>query len=98
MSRKFNESRNVGSILQNIIQDNKLEQGIQGILVQESWKRVMGVGIQNYTSDIQLKKHILYISLTSSVVRQELSFGKEKIIKMLNEDLNQEIIKELVFR
>ena len=98
MSRKFNESRNVGSILQNIIQDNKLEQGIQGILVQESWKKVMGSGIQNYTSDIQLKKHTLYISLTSSVVRQELSYGKEKIIKMLNEDLNQEIIKELVFR
>ena len=98
MSKKFNESRNVGSILQNIIQESKLEQGIQEVLVQESWKKIMGSGIQNYTSDIKLKKHTLYISLTSSVVRQELSYGKEKIIKMLNEDLNQEIIKELVFR
>lgn len=98
MSRKYNESRNVGSILQNIIQDNKLEQGIQGVLVQESWKKVMGSGIQNYTVDVQLKKHTLYVSLSSSVVRQELSFGKEKIIKMLNEDLNMEVIKELIFR
>ena len=58
----------------------------------------MGDNINSYTSEITLRKHTLYINLSSSVLREELSYGKEKIIKLLNEELNAEIIRKIILR
>jgi hypothetical protein len=40
----------------------------------------------------------LYIQLSSSVLREELSYGKERIVKILNEALSKELITKLVLR
>ena len=98
MAKRFNDSQKVGDILKNFVADTPFEQGINQVLVEETWSEIMGNGIKNYTTNVTLKKSKLYISLSSSVVREELSYGKEKIIKMLNEALGKEIITELILR
>ncbi|MCB9425664.1 MAG: DUF721 domain-containing protein [Flavobacteriales bacterium] len=45
-----------------------------------------------------LKKDKLFISLSSSIVRDQLSYGKSKIIAMLNEALGKEVVKEIILR
>jgi len=54
--------------------------------------------VNTYTTRVELKDDILYVSLSSSVLREELSLGKTKIIKILNEALGKELIKKLVLR
>jgi len=58
----------------------------------------MGNGVNNYTTAIKLVRDVLYVQLSSSVLREELSYGKEKIIAMLNEALGKDLIKKLVLR
>ena len=58
----------------------------------------MGNGVNNYTTNILLKQETLYVQLSSSVLREELSYGKEKIITMLNEHLGKELIKKNSFK
>jgi hypothetical protein len=36
------------------------------------------------------------VNLKSSVLREELSYGKEKIITMINEELGEELVKKLM--
>jgi hypothetical protein len=38
------------------------------------------------------------VSLTSSVLREELNYGKDKIIAMINEELGKEVVKKVVLR
>ena len=59
---------------------------------------MMGNGVNNYTTNIQLERETLYVQLSSSVLREELSYGKDKIIAMLNEAIGKEVIKKLVLR
>jgi hypothetical protein len=66
--------------------------------VEQAWKRLMGNGVNNYTTDVILKGTTLYVKLSSAVLREELSYGKQKIIAMLNEELRKEVVKELVLR
>jgi hypothetical protein len=54
--------------------------------------------VNNYTKAIELKNDTLYVQLSSSVLREELSYGNEKIVNMLNESLGKEIVKKLVLR
>ena len=34
----------------------------------------------------------MYVALSSAVLREELSYGKDKIIKMINEELKKEVV------
>lgn len=97
MKREF-EIKKVNSILNNLIENSSLKEGLNNIKIQTIWKKTMGDNINSYTSEITLRKHTLYINLSSSVLREELSYGKEKIIKLLNEELNAEIIRKIILR
>ena len=95
---RHNEHISLSDALKEFIKENKLETGMDKVNVKEVWTRLMGNGVNNYTTDVQLKNTTLYISLSSSVLREELSYGKEKIIKMINEELGKELVKSLVLR
>lgn len=95
--RNSNESL-IGDILKIIVQENNLQHGINQIQVKDAWQNLMGKGVNNYTQDVILKRDTLYVSLTSATLREELSYGKTKIIAMLNEELKREVIKTIVLR
>ena len=44
----------------------------------------MGENISAYTKEVSLQQNVLIVKLSSSVLRQELSYGKEKIVIMGN--------------
>ncbi len=98
MARRLNNEGSIGSILNEIIQVNKLQGGIDEVAVKEAWKNLMGNGVNTYTKNILLKGSTLYVELTSAVLREELSYGKHKIIKMINDELQREVLKEVVLR
>ncbi len=98
MAKRFNEENSLEHILKEFIVEHKLQKGMNEVLVKQAWKNLMGNGVNTYTEDILLKNNTLYVKLSSAVLREELSFGKQKIIKMLNEELNEEIITQIILR
>lgn len=98
MAKRFNEEQSVGDVLKQFMQENRLQPGMDKIDVRDAWKNLMGNGVNNYTREIMLKGTTLYVELTSAVLREELSYGKAKIIKMLNEELKREVVKDVVLR
>lgn len=98
MAKRFNEEQSVGDVLKQFMQENRLQPGMDKIDVRDAWKNLMGNGVNNYTREIMLKGTTLYVELTSAVLREELSYGKSKIIKMLNEELKREVVKDVVLR
>jgi hypothetical protein len=98
MAKRLSNQSTVGDVLKQIIQVNKLQPGMDQIDVKEAWKSLMGNGVNSYTKNVALRGNTLYVELTSSVLREELSHGKSKIIAMINEELQREVIKEVVLR
>jgi len=94
-NRRNNEFLSIKQVMATVLQENKLQKGIDLVLIKEAWAEVMGSGVVSYTNDVQFKNGILYVKLTSSVLREELSYGKEKIVKLLNEKLNKMLIKSV---
>lgn len=98
MAKRRNEYHSLSDALKEFINENRLEKGLEKIDARDAWINLMGNGVNNYTTDIQLKGDTLYVALSSSVLREELSYGKEKIVKMLNEELGREIVKKIILR
>lgn len=95
--RQSNESP-ISDVLKQFIQVNKLEAGMDKINVEQAWASLMGNGVNSYTQEVILKGSTLYVKLTSAVLREELSYGKQKIIAMINEELRKDVVKEIILR
>lgn len=98
MAKRLNDYSSVSDVLKQFVESNNLQKGIDKVDVRDAWKNLMGNGVNNYTREIMLKGTTLYVELTSAVLREELSYGKEKIVKMINEEMGREVIKEVILR
>ncbi|PXX29136.1 DUF721 domain-containing protein [Arenibacter sp. ARW7G5Y1] len=98
MAKRKNDNLRLGEALKEFISENRLQKGMDRVNAREAWTNLMGNGVNNYTTAIELRNDTLFVSLSSSVLREELSLGKSKIIKLLNEELGKELITKIVLR
>ncbi|MDC7995554.1 DUF721 domain-containing protein [Altibacter sp. HG106] len=98
MSKRTREHMSLAEGLQDFLGNSKLKKGLNKVSAEEAWHQVMGDAISKYTARVNLDRDTLYVDLTSSVLREELSYGKEKIIRLLNEELQKELIKKIVLK
>ena len=56
----------------------------------------MSKTLEKYTYTVKYKKRVLFIKLKSSVLKEELTFEKRKVINLINKELGKEYVKDLV--
>ena len=98
MAKRKNENLNMGDALKEFISENRLQSGMDKVDVRMAWSNIMGNGVNSYTTAVELRGETLFVALSSSVLRSELSLGKTKIISMLNAELGRNLIQKLVLR
>lgn len=64
----------------------------------DAWKNKLSPGIANYTQNIYVRDHVLYVSLSSAVLRNELILNREHLIKTLNDAIGEPFLNNIVFR
>lgn len=96
MAKRQNEYLSLKDLMGAVIKENNLEKGMKKISVRENWDSLMGNGVASYTEKVELRGSTLYVKLKSSVLREELSYGKDKIKAMMNEALDTEEIQKIL--
>ena len=86
----------IKNLINVFLKKNRLENGLLDLEVKKVWFEIMDNGIANYTRDVNLKNKTLYVKLNSPALREELSYGKEKLINIINQKLKKEIINKIV--
>lgn len=84
--------------MKQMLQEFKLEPGLNETRVKLLWEKLMGKTISTYTSNISVRKNVLYLTILSAPLKHELSYGKDKIRSLLNDELGEDFIKEVVIR
>ena len=86
----------IKNLLNIFLKKNNLEKGLLDLEVKKVWHELMENGVSNYTSDVSLKNKTLYIKLSSPALREELGYGKQKLIKLINERFKKTIVHKIV--
>ena len=84
------------NIINTFLKENKLEKGLLNIEVKKAWFELMNNGVANYTTYVSLRKKTLYIKLSSPALKEELSYGKEKLIKLINERFKENVVEKII--
>ncbi|MDR3142258.1 MAG: DUF721 domain-containing protein [Tannerellaceae bacterium] len=97
MRRK--NAQTIGEILNDFFKENaELRKRILEIRIKRAWGEVLGPMIQQYTRSIYIKNGALYVSLTSSVLRNELTLSRDKLVKSLNDYAGSTVIHTIIIR
>ncbi len=96
MKRK--EIKRIDSLLQQFVKSNSLERGLAEYRLTKSWKELLGITVAKKTKSLHIRNRKLFVTLHSSVVRNELEMMKEPLIARLNEAAGMNVIDEIVFR
>jgi predicted nucleic acid-binding Zn ribbon protein len=97
MKRKSNENP-VSEVIDLFLRQYGLNNRYKEFRLLQSWNELMGPMIAKHTKDVKMFNGTLYVDLDSAPMRNELSFAKSRIIKNLNDEAGEEIVKEMVFR
>ena len=97
MSKRKFEAQKLSEVLSQISNQKPIAKGLKELKINELSEQIMGENITAYTEKVKLDKSVLYVKIKSPTLKEELRFGENKIIKLLNKKMKSADIKQVIF-
>ncbi|MFW5773916.1 MAG: DUF721 domain-containing protein [Tangfeifania sp.] len=91
-------TQSLAEALRDYISEMRMERKLKEVDVVQSWESLLGKTIARYTRNIYLSGGILFVEITSPVVKNELVMMREEIRQRMNKQANEEMITKIVFK
>lgn len=95
---KRNDAQQIGDMIRKFFRQNGLESPLNEYRLVQAWNDVVGPVISRYTTNLYIKNQILYVHLSSSVLREELMMGRDVLVRNLNQRVGAQVIVNIIFR
>ena len=92
------QTQNIAQIISTILKANGLEDKLAETRLIQSWEEILGKSVGRLTKSMYVKNRILFVSLSSSVVRNELMLIKKDLLIRLNEKAGKCVIDDIVLK
>ncbi len=91
-------TQSLSEVLKEFIEQKRFDRKLKEIDVVESWEQLLGKTIAHYTRNIYIRNRILYVQISSAVVKNELFMMREEIRRRINENAGEEVVDRIVFK
>lgn len=95
---KKNNLIRVGDAINEFLKQEKLDIKLSRFAVKNSWKEIAGEMVANNTLAITFHDQLLFLTLKSSSLKQELTFSKQQLIHQINHFCGMKLINDIVFK
>lgn len=87
--------------IKDLVMQNLRENGLETPLLQkrlvDAWPEVAGPSVARFTREVYIYNQVLYVKLSSPVLRTELSMRRQTFIDKLNQIVGARIITDIRF-
>lgn len=91
-------TKSIAELVREMCREEGLETPLNEHRLINAWSQVLGPAVQAYTKNLQIHNQVLYVTVTSSVLRQELLMNRKSLVRKLNEYVKAQVITDIVFR
>ena len=88
----------LSDVIRQVLREQHLDKPLNEKRLIDAWPLVLGLNIMQYTSELSIKNRVLYVKLSSSVLRHDLFLSREEIKTSLNKHVGSEVIVDIMFR
>lgn len=90
--------KSITELVRETCREEGLETPLNEYRLIQAWSQLLGSGVRAYTKDLFIKNQVLYVTLTSSVLRQELMMNRRALVQRLNAHVKAQVITNIIFR
>lgn len=87
----------LSSVIDQVLKSANLDRKLAEKRLIEAWLKVLGENVMQYTSKLEIRQKVLYVTLTSAVLRHELHLSGEQIRESLNRHAGSVVISNIIF-
>ena len=85
----------IGEVIKELLKNYDITSKFNEAHVITSWDKLMGPSVTKYTVKIEVEKRILFVKLSNAALKQELSYARQKIKKILNDEVGEEVLLDV---
>ncbi len=88
----------IKNIIESFVEQDSISDGIFNIKIQKAWENAVEKKILDYTKEIYVRGEILYIRVSNPILKQEILYSRQKVINLINEELEKDLIKKIILK
>lgn len=96
-SSRKNESQSLKDAIESLLKVYQLQHKFQETSIPANWEEIVGKPIAARTSQVYVKGKKLFLKINSAPLKKELLITQKKLIEIVNQFAQQELISEIVF-
>ncbi len=90
--------KSISELVRETCREEGLETPLNEYRLIKAWSQVLGNSVNHYTGEMFIKNQILYVHVTSSVLRQELMMNRKNLVRRLNEHVKAQVITDIILK
>ncbi len=87
--------QSIGEVIKDLLKNYDITSKFNEAHIVTLWDKLMGPSVTKYTVNIEVEKRVLFVQLNNAALKQELSYGREKIKNMLNKEVGEEVLLDV---
>ena len=95
---KRTKAQPIGALLDNLFKSPDVARKIAEGKLPQFWREVVGESVANITDDIRLENNILYVKVSSSVVRNDLFYRRDQLMELINQRAGMRLVNAVIIR
>lgn len=92
------EPESIGDVLRRAIEQQGMSERLYETRAASLWPSAVGADIASQTSKASVWQGVMTVYVRNASLRHDLHMGRSSLIKLINEALGREIIKEIRFK
>lgn len=87
----------VKDVMSAMLKSYNLDRRFDQTSVIKAWEKIMGKSIAKRTSNLQIRNDVLFITLSSAPLKQELNSNRNKVLKLIENEFGRQVVKDVLF-
>lgn len=95
---KKTESERVDGVIMQYLREYGLETPLNEHRLIQAWDTVLGPAVSKYTKELRIYNQVLFVTVSSAVIRNELMMRRTELVSRLNSQVGAQVITQIVLR
>ena len=92
------QTRTIGDILEEFFKRPYVARKVAEGKLPEFWREIVGERVANLTNEVRLEHGILHVSVSSSVVRNDLFYRRDQLAQLINQRAGIQLVNAIIIR
>lgn len=95
---KKKDSEQVGGVILQYLREMGLEIPLNEHRLIQAWDKVLGPAVSKYTRELRIYNQVLFVTVTSAALRNELMMRRTELVARLNAEAGAQVITQIVLK